>query len=393
MAELANGLTRCLDEVLDGKSTLGDCLQEHPEFEAELLDLLPVALALGTAEVPELSAGSRARIRAGLLSAIAEPVPSRGLPDPVELIRRLSRPPGWFGLRAVAGGLAAMLSGAVVVYAAQDASPGTLLYPVHEMTQQVTYALVPQIQVVAVTPMSEVQVTGAADSSTDPPPARKTPPPGKASAAPRSTSVPVEVRPVSGQVPQPAARSSPSPAVPRVAGREGAPEGSAQRLRQSGDERNEPPAAAGRDDRVTHDVQSRDGEKGASGSTHEGPLSASPRQGTSSRENDREAEARVPAGQASVAATPTSKPTEKPSVARTAELEAAKQAPAVPPLGQGPSKQSSESADARGALDGHARTENSGVKDDGKHAPAETKQSRGSSAGQAEQKGRLIRAS
>jgi hypothetical protein len=117
-------LTHQLDELLSGIMPLDDA-------SSELLQLLPVAAGIGLDESVRMPAASLSAGHAQLLAALA------ALPR-----ERLGLAlPAWLRTPALAGGLAAALSGGAIAYAAQGAPPDSPLYPVQQAVQAVTQSL------------------------------------------------------------------------------------------------------------------------------------------------------------------------------------------------------------------------------------------------------------
>ena len=120
-------LSRCIDEVLSGRSTAEDCLLRYPELRNELKPLLELAISIQPPKVvpsPEF----RRRLRHRLLEVMA---PAEAHEDRKEITH------GWFtsllSVRMVAVLLLAFVvltTGTVSVYAAQSSLPGDMLYPV-----------------------------------------------------------------------------------------------------------------------------------------------------------------------------------------------------------------------------------------------------------------------
>jgi hypothetical protein len=151
-------LTRQLDQLLAGALALDDATPEA-------LALLPVAAGIELDRSVHMAASSLEAGRAQLLAAIAS--------VPREQPRRLSLP-GWLQTPALAGGLAAALSGGAIAYAAQGAAPDSPLYPVHEAVQAVAH-VVPALQQPTPTPVPTPTATtgpGATRPPDDVSPAR-----------------------------------------------------------------------------------------------------------------------------------------------------------------------------------------------------------------------------
>lgn len=120
-------LSRCIDEVLSGRSTVEDCLLRHPELRNELRPLLEIAFSIQPPKVAP-SPEFRSRLRRRLLDVMA---PAEAYPGRKEVTH------GWFisllSVRMVAVSLLAFVvlsTGTVSVYAAQSSLPGDMLYPV-----------------------------------------------------------------------------------------------------------------------------------------------------------------------------------------------------------------------------------------------------------------------
>ncbi len=131
-------LSRCIDEVLSGRSTVEDYLLQYPELRNELRPLLEVALSIQPPKVvpsPEF----RSRLRRHLQEVMA---PAEVWEDRKEvthggLLSLLS-------VRAVAILLLAFVvlsTGTVSVYAAQSSLPGDVLYPVKMGVEKIQVAV------------------------------------------------------------------------------------------------------------------------------------------------------------------------------------------------------------------------------------------------------------
>ena len=120
-------LSRCIDEVLSGRSTVEDCLLRYPELRNELRPLLEIALSIQPPKVAP-SPEFRSRLRRRLLDVMAPAEAYQGRKEVTH---------GWFSsllsVRMVAVSLLAFVvlsTGTVSVFASQSSLPGDMLYPV-----------------------------------------------------------------------------------------------------------------------------------------------------------------------------------------------------------------------------------------------------------------------
>lgn len=113
-------ITRQLDGLRSGRLPLDDCAPDT-------LALLPVIAGIELDASFGLAVSSLEAGRNQLLAAIAN------LPQQQPLLAL----PGWMRTPALAGGLAAALSGGAIAYAAQGATPDSPLYPVQQAVQAV----------------------------------------------------------------------------------------------------------------------------------------------------------------------------------------------------------------------------------------------------------------
>lgn len=132
-------ITRCLDEILEGKASLEDCLREHPELGADLRDLLSVAAGVRQQRV-DISPDFKLKARSHLFDAkdLVREGRKTGVFDwlrPMTLANRLRT------TMAAALVVAGLGGGTGVVYAAQGSLPGEALYPVKLGSENVRLAL------------------------------------------------------------------------------------------------------------------------------------------------------------------------------------------------------------------------------------------------------------
>ncbi|RMF29730.1 MAG: hypothetical protein D6759_13305, partial [Chloroflexi bacterium] len=138
MQEKASILEICLSRIAAGKATIQSCLADHPDLAGELEPLLRAAEWLHGLPKPTLKPQVRARIEDQLLETA-----DRSLCPPVSPPRsRLFRLWRW----AMAGWMVALLvalSGLGIMAAAEDALPGSPLYPVKRTVEQTWMWLLP----------------------------------------------------------------------------------------------------------------------------------------------------------------------------------------------------------------------------------------------------------
>ena len=136
MIELEQILEDCLRQLADGRTTVDDCLAQHPQHAAELGRLLPAAARLAIAGGLRLNPTARQQGRQRLVSHMA-----------ARPRRQLSRGRGWAlpALRRLAPALAAL---ALVLTAgtafAQAAGPDELLYGWRLASESVWLAISPE---------------------------------------------------------------------------------------------------------------------------------------------------------------------------------------------------------------------------------------------------------
>lgn len=131
-------LARCIDEVLNGQSTVEDCLRRYPELRNELRPLLEITLSIQPPKVTP-SPEFRRRLRNRLLEVMEPAKAAEG---------RKEVNHGWFisilSIRAVAISVLAFVvltTGAGSVYAAQSSLPGDVLYPVKLGVEKIQIAV------------------------------------------------------------------------------------------------------------------------------------------------------------------------------------------------------------------------------------------------------------
>ncbi len=111
----------CLDEVLNGRSTIDECLKRYPDYAADLEGLLMTSVDISHAARVEPPAGAKMRIMVALNERMAE---LSG--------RKIASKPFWrFGwANAVVSFVVGLsLAGGSMAYAASGAMPGQALYP------------------------------------------------------------------------------------------------------------------------------------------------------------------------------------------------------------------------------------------------------------------------
>jgi hypothetical protein len=130
-------LSRCIDEVRSGRSSVEDCLKRYPAYRDELKPLLEMILHIKAAP-GTLSGESRSRMRARLLAAMRPDGERRAAHRPPSL-----RPVFTFRLAAgmVAVLVALAIAGGGTVYASQRSLPGDPLYLVKTGAENVQIAL------------------------------------------------------------------------------------------------------------------------------------------------------------------------------------------------------------------------------------------------------------
>lgn len=111
----------CLDEVLNGQTTVEDCLERYPEYAAELEGLLWTSMDISKAASIIPPVGARMRIRVALNQRMAELSSRTVRPRPFWRI-------GWANA-VVTFVLGLTMAGGSVAYAASSAMPGQILYP------------------------------------------------------------------------------------------------------------------------------------------------------------------------------------------------------------------------------------------------------------------------
>ncbi|MBI2854325.1 MAG: hypothetical protein HYX87_05315 [Chloroflexi bacterium] len=135
-------LAQCLVDIRAGKSTLEECLQQHPEYAEELKSLLQLAVGLQSTRPARPSEEFKRRARARLVETMRAareetklaPLERLGVPS---WTRRLAMP-------AAAAFIALMVvvaAGGGTIYAAGSSLPGDALYPVKTGVEGVRLAL------------------------------------------------------------------------------------------------------------------------------------------------------------------------------------------------------------------------------------------------------------
>lgn len=129
---MIEALDVCLEEVLSGRKSLEDCLDEHTEIRSELEPLLKVAVAVARLAQDEPSAMARNRSRMRLQSRLLECRVRSG--------RRLDRL--WFhALRAAAVLLVVIVAGGGTAIVAASSLPNDAIYPLKLAIEQAEVAL------------------------------------------------------------------------------------------------------------------------------------------------------------------------------------------------------------------------------------------------------------
>jgi len=127
-------LTRSIDEVLSGKSTIEDCVARYPKFAKELRSLVQIAANLRPDEVAPTSE-FRERAKRRLLEEMS--------PSQVKAssgFRAWLRPVPARIIASVSIGVVVVVAGASTVYAAQRSLPGDALYPVKTGVENIQLA-------------------------------------------------------------------------------------------------------------------------------------------------------------------------------------------------------------------------------------------------------------
>ena len=132
--EFENILDDCLERLLVKGETLEQCLGIYPEHAAELEPLLRTAVATSQAVDVQPAPEFKARARYQFQSIFQQVKPRRRLPV-------LSWQPRWAMVLVIV--LAVFLAGSGTVVAADSSMPGSPLYPVKLVTEQVRLQLTP----------------------------------------------------------------------------------------------------------------------------------------------------------------------------------------------------------------------------------------------------------
>lgn len=111
----------CLDEILQGRSTLEDCLKRYPDHAAELEGLLMTSLDISKAAKIDPAAGAKMRVRVALNERMAELSGRQPSSRPFWRV-------GWANA-VITFVLGVSMAGGSVAYAASSAMPGQALYP------------------------------------------------------------------------------------------------------------------------------------------------------------------------------------------------------------------------------------------------------------------------
>ncbi len=140
MAELSSktafldALDRCIADVRAGRKTIGQCLDEYPQYRGELAPLLATAAAIVS---PRLTLDPAQKLRARYAFVEALHDEASGQPAALGVFARLQRRVAGVAVAAI---LAVAGSGAAVV-AAQDAQPSDPLYGLKTAIEQQQVAL------------------------------------------------------------------------------------------------------------------------------------------------------------------------------------------------------------------------------------------------------------
>jgi hypothetical protein len=147
--DLTQALADCLEAIEQTGATLEDCLTRHPEQQAALSELLPVAALLRSAPAIVPSLDFRANARAHLIARL----PARrtrlqtfsdGLRStPRSLASGAARRPAL--ARVLIGLLIMILAGTGVAYASAESLPNDPLYSVKLTVEQIRLVLAPDI--------------------------------------------------------------------------------------------------------------------------------------------------------------------------------------------------------------------------------------------------------
>ena len=132
-------ISLCIDEILEGKSSLEDCIGKYPEVGDELRACFAAAESLHK-QTPAISAEFKSRARSRLFAADRAPLP------------KAHRTTGFWGwlrpsalarapLAVILGTMGVVGSGAGIVYASQDSLPGEVLYTVKISSENIRLAL------------------------------------------------------------------------------------------------------------------------------------------------------------------------------------------------------------------------------------------------------------
>ncbi|OGO06416.1 MAG: hypothetical protein A2Y92_02665 [Chloroflexi bacterium RBG_13_57_8] len=131
-------LIKCLDEILDGRTTLEECSLKYPRLAGELADLHKIAAGV-TAAGSLPSDDFKKRAAAALAGEMRTTAAETRKSDPHWLSHLFS--PRSLAFRLIAGILVIALSGGGTVYASRDSLPGETLYPVKRGVENARLAL------------------------------------------------------------------------------------------------------------------------------------------------------------------------------------------------------------------------------------------------------------
>ncbi len=132
--EFNNILDECLERIVLGGETLGQCLERYPEQAAELKPLLETVLAVKRASAVEPRPEFKARARYQFRSALQEKAAPKRRPFFGWL-------PQWATALTIL--LIVLLAGGGTIVAASNSMPDSILYPVKLATEQVQIAFTP----------------------------------------------------------------------------------------------------------------------------------------------------------------------------------------------------------------------------------------------------------
>src|SRR5579884_2292991 len=143
-------LAQCVDDVVERRETLAECLAKHPSLADDLRSLIGIAQAIPPLSEERPSEEFRIRGRAALIASIAQSSRSYNRPGLLGLSRFRQGTSLRPSLRFASPGLVAVIAaglflggGGTAVITAQDSLPGDTLYPVKLAAEDVQVALSP----------------------------------------------------------------------------------------------------------------------------------------------------------------------------------------------------------------------------------------------------------